>query len=78
MEHTAAILVQLFALLLAAKLGDEVFKRLHQPTVIGEILGGLLVGPAVLGIYEVNAETQLFAEIGVVLLLFRVGLETRL
>jgi Kef-type K+ transport system membrane component KefB len=78
MEHTAEILVQLFALLLAAKIGDEVFKRLRQPAVIGEILGGLAVGPAVLGIYQVNAETQLFAEIGVVLLLFRVGIETRL
>ena len=78
MDHSAQILFQLFAVLLAAKLGDEVFKRIGQPTVIGEILGGALVGPAVLGIYQVNAETTLFAEIGVVLLLFRVGLETRL
>ncbi|HET6380698.1 MAG TPA: cation:proton antiporter [candidate division Zixibacteria bacterium] len=77
MEHTAQILVQLFAVLLAAKIGDEVFKRLGQPTLIGEMLGGLVVGPAVLGIYQVNPETQLFAEIGVVLLLFRVGVETR-
>ena len=78
MEHTAEILIQLFALLLAAKLGDELFKRIRRPVVIGEILGGVVVGPAVLGIYQVNAETQLFAEIGVVLLLFRVGIETRL
>ncbi len=78
MDHLSQILVQLFAVLLAAKLGDELFKRIDQPPLIGEILGGVLVGPAVLGIYEVNAETSLFAEIGVVLLLFRVGLETRL
>jgi Kef-type K+ transport system membrane component KefB len=77
-EHVADVLVQLFAVLLAAKVGDELFKRIGQPTVIGEILGGLVVGPAVLGIYEVNAETSLFAEIGVVLLLFQVGVETRL
>jgi Kef-type K+ transport system membrane component KefB len=76
-EHTAQILVQLFAVLLAAKIGDEVFKRLRQPTLIGEILGGVIVGPAVLGVYQVNPETQLFAEIGVVLLLFQVGVETR-
>ena len=78
MEHAGEVLTQLFVLLLAAKLGDEVFKRLGQPTVIGEILGGVIVGPAVLGLYQVNAETTLFAEIGVVLLLFQVGVETRL
>jgi Kef-type K+ transport system membrane component KefB len=78
MDHLADILLQLFVLLLAAKLGDELFKRIGQPTVVGEILAGVVVGPAVLGWYEINAETQLFAEIGVVLLLFQVGLETRL
>jgi Kef-type K+ transport system membrane component KefB len=78
MDHVTEILFQLFAILLAAKVGNEIFRRLGQPTVVGEILGGVLVGPAVLGIYEVNAETTLFAEIGVVLLLFQVGLETRL
>jgi Kef-type K+ transport system membrane component KefB len=78
MDHMTEILVQLFAILLAAKVGNEIFRRLGQPTVVGEILGGVVVGPAVLGVYEVNAETTLFAEIGVVLLLFQVGLETRL
>ena len=78
MEHLAATLFQLFWVLLAAKIGDEVFKRMGQPAVIGEIAGGLIVGPAVLGLYEVNVETLLFAEIGVVLLLFQVGVETRL
>ncbi|HEY7846640.1 MAG TPA: cation:proton antiporter [Candidatus Limnocylindria bacterium] len=77
MEHLAEVLAQLFFLLLAAKVGDEVFKRLRQPTLIGEILGGLVVGPAVLGLYEVSPETSLFAEIGVVILLFQVGVETR-
>jgi Kef-type K+ transport system membrane component KefB len=78
MEHLADVLFQLFWLLLAAKLGDEVFKRIGQPPIVGEILGGIVVGPAVLGLYQVNAETLLFAEIGVVLLLFQVGVETRL
>lgn len=78
MDHLADVLRQLFVLLLAAKIGDELFKRIGQPPVIGEILAGVVVGPALLGWYRVGAETTLFAEIGVVLLLFQVGVETRL
>jgi len=78
MDHGPAILGQLFVLLLATKIGDEIFKRIGQPPLVGEILAGLIVGSAVLGWYEINEGTALFAEIGVVFLLFRVGLETRL
>jgi Kef-type K+ transport system membrane component KefB len=77
-DHATSILWQLFAILVAAKVGHELFRRLGQPTVVGEILGGVVAGPAMLGIYQVNPETTLFAEIGVVLLLFQVGVETRL
>ena len=69
MDHIAEILLQLFAILVAAKVGHEIFRRLGQPTVVGEILGGVVAGPAVRGVYQINAETELFAEIGVVLLL---------
>ena len=78
MEHLPAVLFQLFVLLLATKLGDEVFKRLGQPALVGEILGGVVVGPAVLGWYQITAETSLFAQIGAVLLLFEVGVHTRI
>lgn len=78
MEHLPAVLFQLFVLLLATKLGDEVFKRLGQPALVGEILGGVVVGPAVLGWYQITPETSLFAQIGAVLLLFEVGIRTRI
>ena len=78
MEHLPSVLFQLFVLLLATKLGDEVFKRLGQPALVGEILGGVVVGPAVLGWYQITAETSLFAQIGAVLLLFEVGVHTRI
>ena len=79
MEHLpGGVLADLFVLLLAAKIGDEIFKRIGQPPLVGEILAGVIVGPALLGWYDLNEGTVLFAEIGVVFLLFRVGLQTRL
>ena len=71
-------LLDIFIVLLAAKLGDELFKRLRQPTLIGEILAGVLVGPSVLGLVEPTDVLAVFAELGAVVLLFWVGLETRL
>ncbi|MBK5118028.1 MAG: cation:proton antiporter, partial [Thermoleophilia bacterium] len=49
-----------------------------QPAIVGEILAGLLIGPSVLGIVEPGETIELFAELGVVFLLFWVGLETKL
>jgi Kef-type K+ transport system membrane component KefB len=71
-------LFSLFVLFLAAKVGEEVFRRIGQPGVIGELLGGFLVGPFALGLAEVTLNAQVFAELGVVILLFVVGLEVRI
>jgi Kef-type K+ transport system membrane component KefB len=74
----AGVLTDLFLVLLAAKLGDEVFKRIGQPAIVGEILAGVIVGPSVLGLVEPGEVLEVFAELGVVFLLFWVGLKTRL
>jgi Kef-type K+ transport system membrane component KefB len=74
----AETLVDLFVILLAAKVGDEICRRIDQPAIIGEILAGVLVGPAVLGWVEVGETVEVFGELGAVFLLFWVGLETRL
>ena len=74
----ADVLVALFVVLLAAKLGDELFKRLGQPALVGEILAGIVIGPSLLGLVEPDETLEVFAELGVVFLLFWVGLETRL
>ena len=74
----ADVLVALFVVLLAAKLGDEVFKRLGQPALVGEILAGVIIGPSLLGLVEPDETLEVFAELGVVFLLFWVGLETRI
>ncbi len=74
----ADALVDLFVVLLAAKVGDELFKRLRQPALVGEILAGVVIGQSLLGLVEPTETLEIFAELGVVFLLFWVGLETRL
>ena len=76
--QAAGLLVDLFVVLFAAKAGDELFKRIRQPAIVGEILAGVLVGPAVLGVVQPSITLEVFAELGVVFLLFWVGLETRI
>lgn len=75
--ETLDVILALFVLLLAAKLGEEVFRRLRQPAVVGELVGGFAVGPYVLGLVAPGEAIAVFAEIGVVILLFQVGLEVR-
>ena len=74
----ADTLLALFLVLLAAKVGDEIFRRIGQPAIVGEILAGVVIGPSVLGIVSPGETLEVFAELGVVFLLFWVGLETRL
>jgi len=71
-------LLSLFILFLAAKAGEEIFRRIHQPGVIGELLGGFIVGPFALGLADVTLTATVFAELGVIILLFVVGLEVRI
>lgn len=75
--HGAEILLTLFVMLLAAKLMAEIFERLRQPTVVGEILAGVIIGQSVLGWVAPSEITDTLAEIGVIFLLFTVGLETK-
>jgi Kef-type K+ transport system membrane component KefB len=71
------VLLSLFIILVAAKLMAELFERLRQPAVAGEILAGVLIGPSVLGLVTPSELIGALAEIGVIFLLFNVGLETK-
>ena len=73
----AGFLLALFVMLVAAKLMAELFERLRQPAVAGEILAGVLIGPSVLNWVAPTELTNSLAEIGVIFLLFTVGLETK-
>ncbi len=68
--------LKLLVILLAAKLFAEVFSRLNIPSVLGEVVAGLIIGPSVLRFIAPEPTFQLIAEIGILLLLFEVGLET--
>lgn len=74
---SAAILLDLFIMLAAAKFMAEVFERLKQPAVVGEILAGVVVGPSLLGWVQPSQMINILAEFGVIFLLFNVGLETK-
>ncbi|MFM7069792.1 MAG: cation:proton antiporter [Actinomycetes bacterium] len=68
-------LVDILIIVLAAKLGGELAERLRVPSVIGEIVAGLVVGPSLLGVVQPNELLSVLAEVGVILLLLGVGLE---
>lgn len=71
------ILLTLFIMLAAAKFMAELFERLRQPAVAGEILAGVVIGPGLLNLATPSEITGVLAEIGVIFLLFNVGLETK-
>src|SRR5712691_9839618 len=75
----ADFLLQLALLWGVAKLAAELAERLGQPPVLGELLAGVLLGASVLGWVEPGEPTLMrFAQIGALLLLFEVGLESDL
>jgi Kef-type K+ transport system membrane component KefB len=73
-----ALFLAFAAALVGAKLFGELAERLGQPAVLGELLAGVILGPSVIGLVPLSDAVLVLAEIGVVLLLFEVGLETNL
>lgn len=75
MTETGRLLLDLFLLFAAARAAGAVCQRLHQPAVVGEIVAGMVIGPHALGLVRHSASQEVFAQLGVVFLLFIVGLE---
>lgn len=65
-------------ILISARVLSETVARFGVPAVIGELLAGLIVGPSLLGWVTPDATMSLLAEIGIILLLFEVGMDTDL
>jgi Kef-type K+ transport system membrane component KefB len=90
MESAAAhhldptVLIGVAVMLVLAKIGGEIFERLKQPAVLGELFAGIVLGNLVLFGFtraeplKANATIAALAELGVIILLFEVGLESDL
>ena len=70
------ILIQIVFILISARIFAELAAYFKAPSVIGELLAGVIIGPSILGLVEINSTIQLLAQIGIILLLFEVGIET--
>ena len=65
-------------IILTAKFFGLAARKCKAPQVVGEIIAGLLIGPCVLNLVHISDTISVFAEIGVVLLMFSTGLGTNL
>ena len=72
------LLLGLALVWLAAKAAGEAMERIGQTAVLGELLAGVIIGPGVLGLVHESQELHALAELGVLILLFEVGLESDL
>ncbi|HEX4878964.1 MAG TPA: cation:proton antiporter, partial [Limnobacter sp.] len=72
-----SLLSSLLLLIVVARIFGRLFARFNQPELIGEILAGVLLGPAILGLIEPNAALAGITELAVFLIILSAGLEMR-
>lgn len=75
--EVAGLLFQMLLVFGAAKLLAEVAERVGQPAVVGELIAGVVIGPSLLNWVQPNEFLSVFSELGVLFLLFQVGLELK-
>lgn len=85
-EPLAILLAQIVMIILTARFFGWIFKRIGQPTVIGEIIAGIVLGPSLVGMYFPEFSAALFpveslgnlkflSQIGLILFMFVIGME---
>lgn len=83
-KEVSEVLLGLIIILLAAKIGGDIVERFKQPAVLGELIFGIIIGNlSLVGIdvfepFKYSLSLEVLAEIGVIILLFQVGLESSL
>lgn len=73
---TMELFLQLLIIILSTKLAGDAAVRLGQPSVLGKLIIGVIIGPGVLGWIQNTDVVEAFSHIGVLLLMFFAGLET--
>jgi len=83
---TALVLAQIVTIIIVSRIFGFIFKKIHQPTVIGEIIAGIALGPSLLGMFFPEFSLVLFpanslgnlnllSQVGLILFMFMVGME---
>ena len=73
---TSTIILQIAVILIAARIFGEFAAYFQVPAVIGELIAGVILGPTLFGFIEPHGVIRILAEVGIILLLFEIGLET--
>lgn len=74
MEHDVTVIATVAMGVLAALVSGYVARRLGLPVIVGYLVGGVLVGPSTPGFVADNGTSQQLAELGVIFMMFGVGL----
>ena len=74
----STLFLHIAIMLLAGKLLGEFFAKVGIPAVLGEVTAGVIIGQSVLGLISLEEAIKVLAELGIILLLFEVGLEADL
>lgn len=77
-RRNGMFILQLALIIIAAKIAGSLSIKIGQPSVLGEIIVGVLLGPSVFGLISATDALSTFSQIGVILLMFIAGLETDL
>jgi Kef-type K+ transport system membrane component KefB len=75
---TSTVILQIAVILIAARLCGELAAYFRTPAVIGELVAGVILGPTLFGFIEADGMIRILAEVGIILLLFEIGLETNI
>ena len=72
---TEQLFVSIIIILVAARILGEIFQRIRQPPLVGELLAGVIIGPSLLGLVVPSADLTVLSDLAVFFLMFLAGLE---